>query len=133
METLSVELWTVVIISIWSASLTLVLAVGRGLTPGGSEWAVSNRHTPFEFGPWVQRTERAHITAIENLAPFAALILVIHVTGRSTDTTAIASMVFAGCRVAHSLSYIMGLVPWRTVLHAISIGALFALLTAFLP
>lgn len=133
MEELSIELWMVIVTSVWCVLLTLVLAVGRAVTAGGSEWALSNRHTPLVFSPWLQRTERAHITAIENLVPFAALALIIHITGRSTDTTIVASMIFASCRLAHSISYMLGLVPWRTIIHSVGIGALLALLTAFVP
>jgi uncharacterized MAPEG superfamily protein len=133
MEALSTELWMVILTSVWCVLLTLVLAVGRAVTPGGTAWATSNRHTLIDLPPWVQRAQRAHVTAIENVVPFAALVLIIHITGRSTDTTVTAAVVFAICRLTHSVSYVLGLVPWRTIIHSVGIGALLALLTAFIP
>ncbi len=37
---------------------------------------------------WGQRANRAHLNAVESFAPFAALVLVAHVTGKENAMTA---------------------------------------------
>src|SRR3954465_2199298 len=37
--------------------------------------------------PWVQRANRAHVNAVENFAPFAAVVLVAQMVNVSTPTT----------------------------------------------
>ena len=34
--------------------------------------------------PWVSRANRAHVNAVENFAPFAAVVLIAHAAGIST-------------------------------------------------
>ena len=36
---------------------------------------------------WVNRANRAHLNAVENFAPFAAVVLIAHVSGISSGTT----------------------------------------------
>ena len=57
---------------------------------------------------WVNRANRAHINAVENLAPFAAMVLIAHLTGVSTSITAISAAVFFYARAAHALFHISG-------------------------
>lgn len=103
---------------VWTALLCLVLPavylVGRVGTPGGLAWGLGNRDTPFEAPPWTGRALRAHANLVENLAPFAILVLVAHLTGRAGPTTALGATVFFWSRVAHAAVYTAGLVGVRT-------------------
>ncbi|WP_298773894.1 MAPEG family protein [uncultured Shewanella sp.] len=56
---------------------------------------------PADVAEWAGRVDRAHRNAIENLAIFAPLVLIVHVTGISSDATVIASVVYCLTRVAH--------------------------------
>ena len=107
-----------------SAMLCLLLpgiyGLGRGLVPGGNAWALGNRDTPFELPPWVGRAQRAHLNLVENLVPFAALVLVAHVTLASSELTALGATIFFAARLAHAISYIAGIVYVRTFLFALS-------------
>ena len=47
---------------------------------------------------WANRAQRAHLNLIENLPSFAALVLIAHLTGTSTETTAR----FSSCQSAAS-------------------------------
>ena len=127
---LSTDLWMLLAATIWCVSLTGPLVLGRTLTPGGLAWGMGNRDEPFELPAWHDRAQRAHTNMVENLAPFAVLVLVAHVTGRANEITAMASVAFLAFRIAHGVSYMMGLVPWRTVAHTASVLALFVLLAA---
>ena len=43
--------------------------------------AVGYPATPLAMSPWAERLKKAHYNAIENLAPFAAIVLVAHAVG----------------------------------------------------
>ena len=54
---------------------------------------------------WADRMMRAHNNAVENLAIFAPLVLVLHTMGISTAATAAACMVYFYARLAHYLVF----------------------------
>jgi len=57
---------------------------------------------------WVNRANRAHMNAVENIAPFAAVVLIAYSLDVSTPTTEISSAVYFYARVAHALIHISG-------------------------
>ena len=72
--------------------------------------------------PWVNRANRAHQNAVENFAPFAAVVLVAHALGISTSVTVACAAVFFFARLAHALVHISGtgLLKARTILFTIA-------------
>ncbi len=64
---------------------------------------------------WAERLMRAHDNAVENLVIFAPLVLILHVLGVSTATTATACMVYFFMRLSHLLLYTFGVPFFRTV------------------
>ncbi|MDH3475943.1 MAG: MAPEG family protein [Rhodospirillales bacterium] len=67
---------------------------------------------------WAQRNHRAHLNLVENLAPFAVLVLVAHVTGVSNGATVLGAQLFFWSRVVHIAVMIAG-IPWvRTLAFA---------------
>lgn len=71
--------------------------------------------TPRPVPLWAQRANRAHINAVEGFAPFAALVLIAHVSGNASAMTAIWAMVFFWARIAHAVIYMLGIPYLRTV------------------
>lgn len=57
---------------------------------------------------WVNRANRAHMNAVENIAPFAAVVLIANAVGVSTSITEISAAVFFYARAAHALFHISG-------------------------
>jgi uncharacterized MAPEG superfamily protein len=57
---------------------------------------------------WVNRANRAHINAVENFAPFAAVALIAHAVGVSTPVTAVCAAVYFYARAAHAVIHISG-------------------------
>jgi uncharacterized MAPEG superfamily protein len=109
----------------WSAALCILQpypAVGALLTiRGGFAWGLSNRDRTLGGLPaWAERSRRAHTNMVENLAPFAVVVLIAQVTGRTNDLTALGAHLFFWGRVAHTVTYIAGLTPWRTLVFAVS-------------
>ena len=64
---------------------------------------------------WADRAQRAQLNLLENLPSFTALILIAHLTGTSTATTAIAAAAFFWARVVQTVVHIMGTPYIRTV------------------
>ena len=69
---------------------------------------------------WVNRANRAHLNAVENLAPFAAVVLIAHAIGHSSALTGICAAFFYA-RLAHALFHLSGftLLMARTVAFTI--------------
>jgi len=69
---------------------------------------------------WGERANRAHLNAVESFAPFAALVLIAHVTGRADATTAFCAMAFFWLRLAHAIVYWLGLPFIRTIVFTLA-------------
>lgn len=83
-----------------------------------------------DFDPlpdWATRAKRAHINSIENLAPFAALAIVAHLTQNANATTALCAVIYFWARVAHYVSHLSGLPFLRTIAFAIAWAAMMAI------
>lgn len=68
--------------------------------------------------PWAQRLYFAHTNAIENLVPFATLVLILNAMHHSTQSTVIACAVYFWARLAHAIIYTMGVPVLRTLSFA---------------
>ncbi len=67
---------------------------------------------------WAQRCHRAHMNLVENLVPFAALVLIAHVAGVASDLAALGVQLFFWARIAQTVVHIAG-IPWlRTLAFA---------------
>jgi uncharacterized MAPEG superfamily protein len=60
---------------------------------------------------------RAHRNLIENLVPYAAVVLTAQALCVSTPVTVIASLVFLAARIIHALSYLAGITGIRTLAY----------------
>jgi len=108
----------------WSAALCLVLAlpytIGLNKT-FGLPILVGNRENFPTVEGWIGRAKRAHRNMLENIAPFAALVLVAHVAGKADASTALGAQLFFWARLVHAVVYIAGL-PWiRTAAYGVSV------------
>jgi len=72
--------------------------------------------------PWATRLMFAHDNAVENLAVFAPLILILNEIDYSTKWTVYASAVYFWSRLAHVIVYTLGLPVFRTL--AFTVGFL---------
>jgi uncharacterized MAPEG superfamily protein len=85
---MTTDLWMLVYTALLSMFFFFAYLPGRAGVPGGLAWAFGNRDTPLAVPAWTSRAERAHQNLVENLAPFAILVLVAHVAGKAKATTA---------------------------------------------
>ena len=70
---------------------------------------------------WVNRANRTHVNAIENLVPFATVVLIAHAVGVSTSVTATSAAIYFYARAAHAVVHISGFSHFRarTVLFTV--------------
>ena len=130
---MTTDLTMLVLSAVLCLLLPGVYGYGRARAPGGNAWGLSNREQPFEVPAWVGRAQRAHLNLVENLAPFAALVLVAHVTLASSELTAIGASVFFGARVAHAIAYIAGIIYLRTLLFVVAMVGQVLIFVELLP
>lgn len=116
----------------WTAGLTalfwLPYILAHVLNVGVME-ALTYRADGTALPAWAARAKKAHYNAVENLVVFASLILVAHLAGVATETTATAATAYFWLRAAHYVFYISGIPFTRTLTFA---GAWLALAAIFL-
>jgi len=119
---MTIDLWMLVASALLCVLIPFVPIVGLMQTPGGAAWGFGNRDTTHPVPAWVQRGRRAHMNMVENLAPFAVLVLVAHVAGKANATTALGAEIFFIGRIAHLLVYVAGIPVVRTLIFALATG-----------
>ena len=112
---------------VWSAALTLVLAViavsGATLEVGLPKLAGNRENMP-EMSDWAGRAARAHRNMLESLILFAILVFAASLANVSNSTTLLGAQLFFWGRLAHAIIYIIG-IPWaRTAAWLVSVVGL---------
>src|SRR5262245_592708 len=113
-----------IIFLLWSAALTLLLAVIAVLAATlevGLPRLAGNRENMPEMPGWAGRAARAHQNMLENLVLFAIVVFAARLTNVSNAVTLLGAQLFFFARVAHALLYVIG-VPWlRTLAWLVSV------------
>lgn len=112
------EYQSLVMMSILFLYAFLPVSFGKFKTFGG-KWLVSNRKPVQgkELEGWSARCERAHNNLKDNFPGFIAAILLLGMTNKFDDSTAIIAVVYVIARICHYISYGMGIVPLRAVFY----------------
>jgi uncharacterized MAPEG superfamily protein len=76
---------------------------------------------------WGQRANRAHINAVESFAPFAALVILIQITGKNNSMTAFWTAGYFWVRLAHAAVFIAAIPYIRTILFVLGYCAVVGL------
>ena len=71
--------------------------------------------TPRPVPFWGKRADRTYINAVETFAPFAALVILIQLTGKADSMTAFWAMSFFWLRVIHAVVYLAAIPYVRTL------------------
>ncbi|HEV1998868.1 MAG TPA: MAPEG family protein [Xanthobacteraceae bacterium] len=72
---------------------------------------------------WGKRADRAYLNAVEAFAPFAALVIVAHLTGKTNAMTAFWAVSFFWLRLAHAIVFLLAVPYIRTVLFTLGFVA----------
>jgi uncharacterized MAPEG superfamily protein len=116
------ELFYLLLTAILTGVLWIPVVIGyvssRGL-PTTSDYEVAPTSP---LPAWVNRANRAHLNAVENIGPFAAVVLIAQTTGVSSAVTATCAAVYFYARLAHALIHIsgVGLLKARTVAFTVA-------------
>lgn len=122
MHTLSTELYWLVITAVFTSMLWAPHILQRIMEMKPYAAFRDPKHDAPTKAPWAQRAVKAHTNAVENLVVFAALVLVVEISGAANGMTAMAVMAYFWLRVAHYVIYIAA-VPWlRTPVYVLSWG-----------
>lgn len=90
----------------------------------GLRTSIGNREDPPPpLPPWASRAARAHSNLVENLGPFAVLVLVSHLALGPNPETAVGATVFFCARVVHVVAYALGIPLIRTLAFFSGLGA----------
>lgn len=84
--------------------------------------------TPRPVPLWGKRADRAYLNAVEVFAPFAALVIIAHITGKANSMTAFWAMSFFWMRLAHAVVYLLAVPYVRTLVFTlgfVSIAGIF--------
>lgn len=120
---MSSELFYLVLVATLTA-LTWIPYILNLTSVRGLKDAVGYPTDPAPLSPWAERMKAAHYNSVENLVVFAALVITAHLAGVSDATTATAAMVYFWARVAHLVTYTLG-IPWlRTLTFAVGYAAM---------
>ena len=125
----------------WTAALTAILwipyIVGTVIANGMITAASYKDPTPPDLPAWVKRCNRAHLNAVESLAPFAAMVLIAHVANAANDMTAMWAAVFFYARLVHAIVFWLGIPFVRTLAFAAgllaTLGIFYEMITAAPP
>jgi uncharacterized MAPEG superfamily protein len=102
-----------------TAALWIPYIVSQVMTNGplqpGNYIDPASRATPL----WGQRAHRVYLNAIEVFGPFAALVLIAHVTGKTDAIIIFWVMFFFWVRLGHAIVYWFGFPYIRTVLFTL--------------
>ena len=119
----------------WSVILAIVhmlVAVQGLVSTKGIMTAVGNRDNLPELPGWAGRAVRANRNMAENLALFAAVVLVAALIGKSNSMTLLGAQLFFWGRIAYAVCYLGGIHWLRTGSWLVSIAGVVLILLQLL-
>lgn len=120
--------WVAVLCVLLAFPYTLALIAKVGLVRAASY----PQPVDVELAAWAQRARRAHMNFVENIAPFAILVLVAQVMGLANETTALGATIFFWARVVQALAHTLAIPFVRTLSWFTSLAGLVVILTQIL-
>ncbi len=113
------ELTYLAYVALLTAALWIPYVVSQVMTNGFLKPINYSDPTPRPVPLWGQRAHRAYLNAVETFAPFAALVIIVHLTGKSTAMTVFWCTAFFWMRLAHAGVYLMGIPYVRTLVFTL--------------
>ncbi len=110
-----------------TASLWIPYVVAQVRTNGPLQPANYVDPTQRPLPAWGKRADRAYLNAVENLAPFAVLVILIHLAGKANGVTAFLAASFFWLRVAHAVVFWAAIPYIRTIVFTLGYVAVLGL------
>jgi uncharacterized MAPEG superfamily protein len=116
---MSTDLKYLAFTAILTASLWIPYVVSQVMTNGPLQPQnyVDPAQRPLPL--WGKRADRTYVNAVETFAPFAALVIAVHLAGKANAMTAFWTMTFFWLRLAHAAIYLLGIPYVRTILFTL--------------
>ena len=115
---MSADLKYLAFTAILTASLWIPYIACQVMTNGGLTPPNYLDPTPRPVPLWGRRADRTYINAVETFAPFAALVIVAHLTGKA-EAIAFWAVSYFWLRLAHAVVYLLGIPYLRTILFTL--------------
>jgi len=115
----------------WSVLLAIVhmlITVVALFSHSGLMATVGNRANLPELPGWAGRAVRANRNMAENLALFAAVVLIAAVIGKNNSMTLLGAQLFFWGRIAYAVCYLGGFKWLRTLSWVVSIAGILLIL-----
>ena len=110
-----------------TAMLTAALWIPYVISQVMSNGALSPHNyrdpTPRPIPLWGRRADRAHMNAVETFAPFAALVIVAHLSGKTNAMIAFWAGCFFWLRLTHAVVYWLAIPYIRTIVFTLGFVA----------
>ena len=116
---MSTDLWYLAYTAMLTAALWIPYVVCQVATNGFLTPPNYVDPTPRPVPLWGMRAHRAYLNAVECFAPFAALVIIAHVTGKADAMTAFWATSFFWLRLAHAAVYMLAIPYVRTLLFTL--------------
>ena len=113
--------------SLWIPYIACQVMTNGGLTPP-NYLDPAPRPVPL----WGRRADRTYINAVETFAPFAALVIAVHLVGKANAMTAFWATAFFWLRLAHAVVYLLGIPYLRTILFTLGYVAVAGIFWEFI-
>lgn len=111
---MTTDLW-MLLYSVLLAFVLVLVPATEGILRLGMAPFLANRDEMPDMTVWNKRACRTRNNILENLALFAPLVLIAHVSGAAGDQTALGATIFFWSRVAHAVVYLAGIAYVRTL------------------
>ena len=119
---MTVELLVLALAVLLAAVQVGVLSLVANLTMS-TRWLVGPRDEPREPPKMLGRLARAYDNHVVSLVLFTAAVIVVEGSGRGSDVTATAALVYLAARVLYGPAYASG-VPWvRSLIWIVGLAA----------
>jgi uncharacterized MAPEG superfamily protein len=129
---LTPELYILALVATATALMWIPYMLARIATRGLPR-TLANPDPSFAPDPaWAQRARQAHANAVENLAVFAPLVVILAIAGISTPATLLACQIYLGARLVHYVVYAAGIAGLRTLAFGVGYAAMLTLALAVL-
>src|SRR6185295_15951443 len=99
---MSVDLTYLAYTAMLTAALWIPYVVAQVMNNGPLRPANYTDPTQRPLPLWGKRADRTYLNTVEAFAPFAALVIVIHLAGKASEMTALLTMAFFWLRVAYA-------------------------------
>ena len=115
------ELFYLLLTAILTGVLWIPVVIGYAKTRGPLKPEDYKVPSTAPLPHWVVRANRAHLNAVENIGPFAAVVLIANATGISTPTTVACAAIYFYARLLHAIVHISGFSQFmaRTILFTV--------------